>query len=76
MLESWSFTKWMEELGLLTPEYVAENILKISVNTIYAWTSKNNRKSLPKNIYIKLGRQIRFKRDALARWIEEGAELV
>ncbi|MDA2935358.1 helix-turn-helix domain-containing protein [Acidobacteria bacterium AH-259-D05] len=56
---------------VFTPEDLAE-LLNVSVWTIYAKTSKRNRKhsnfDLPK--FFKLGKLVRFHRDDVVRWLE------
>jgi len=48
---------------LLSPQQLSE-VLNISIETVYAWTSQ---KRIP---YIKMGRLVRFNTDEVNKWLE------
>jgi excisionase family DNA binding protein len=50
--------------NLIDPKGLSE-YLKISIETVYAWTSQ---KRIP---YIKVGRLVRFDLDEIAKWLEK-----
>ena len=48
---------------LLSPQELSD-VLSISIETVYAWTSQ---KRIP---YIKMGRLVRFNMDEVNKWLE------
>jgi len=48
---------------LLSPQELSD-VLNISIETVYAWTSQ---KRIP---YIKMGRLVRFNVDEVNKWLE------
>ena len=50
-------------IKLLSPQELSE-VLSISIETVYAWTSQ---KRIP---YIKMGRLVRFNMDEVNKWLE------
>ena len=49
---------------LLSPQELSD-VLSISIETVYAWTSQ---KRIP---YIKMGRLVRFNADEVNKWLEK-----
>jgi len=48
---------------LLSPQELSD-VLSVSIETVYAWTSQ---KRIP---YIKMGRLVRFNADEVNKWLE------
>lgn len=53
---------------LITPDQVAQ-VLHTTSGTIYQWKSRPRRYGVPDDLFLKFGRKLLVRRDALKAWV-------